>query len=277
MYFALKGNPARFRGPGDEAVNGYAISDLTSYERLFRGVEGRRAVGEGSTWYLLGETAAENIRAAVPGCRIVGVLRDPSERAWSAYLHLRRDRREPESDFATALDLEEKRAREGWAWIWRYRGMGFYAEQVKRYQSAFPADQLLWILYEDYRRDPGGVVAAIFRHLGVDPGFRPDFSLQLNATGIPRHRGLHRFLQSPSSVRTAAHILLPAGFRRRVVGFVRGLNFPKPDAPAGAMSELRASFEQDIRKLSSLIGRDLSAWLPGGRGQEVGSGGGDLR
>lgn len=150
--------------------------------------------------------------------------------------------------------------------------MGFYAAQVRRYRDCFPPEQLLWILYEDWVRDPRGVRESVFRHIGVDPGFDPGPAERVNASGIPRSRSLHRLLQEPSALRTAARALLPDGIRKGIVGMVRRANFPRPDPPAAAMAELRGSFAEDVRELSTLLGRDLSAWLPAGGA--VGGGGG---
>jgi hypothetical protein len=66
------------------------------------------------------------------------ILRNPIDRAYSAFLHLVRDGREEFTDFGTALQHEDERIRAGWEHIWHYKNMGAYYEQVKRYYDLFP-------------------------------------------------------------------------------------------------------------------------------------------
>jgi hypothetical protein len=66
---------------------GWLASEWDEYLRLFRNVRAERAVGEASAVYLWSPGAAESIRAYRKDARIVMILRDPAERAFSQYLH----------------------------------------------------------------------------------------------------------------------------------------------------------------------------------------------
>src|SRR2546423_7757610 len=81
-------------GPGDERINRGVIDDVDHYAQLFERVAGERAIGEISVFYLCYPGTAERIKQAVPAAKIIIVLREPVERAYSAYMHLVRDGRE---------------------------------------------------------------------------------------------------------------------------------------------------------------------------------------
>ena len=91
-FFALEGTRADFKGPGDdECLNRLAVTDLESYERLFEGVTDQVAIGEASPLYLYHPEAPRRIKALIPHTRIVAILRNPTDRAFSSFMHLVRD------------------------------------------------------------------------------------------------------------------------------------------------------------------------------------------
>ena len=91
---------------GREApVNATVILDRQEYEQLFDGARGELALGEASPHYLYVEKAPARIKALVPEMKLIAVLRNPVDRAFSSYLHLVRDALEP-LDFGTALDAQ---------------------------------------------------------------------------------------------------------------------------------------------------------------------------
>ena len=131
-FFALGGERLDYRGPGDEArMRGASVTSLEDYRELFRGVSTETAVGEASTLYLYSERAAARIKHHVPDVKLIAVLRNPVDRAYSDFLHLVRDGIEPLTDFPQALEAEESRIRSRWAPMWHYRRRGFYHPQLK--------------------------------------------------------------------------------------------------------------------------------------------------
>jgi hypothetical protein len=258
-FFSFEGRKVEYGGPGDVETNRQVVTRREDYEALFSGAAGRAAVGEASTLYLYDPEAPARVRRHVPGARLLAVLRDPVERAYSAYLHLRRDGREPLDDFAAAL-AEEPRRR-GWDLLWQYAGAGLYHEQIARYDREFPRDRILVLLHEDFRKDPIAMVRRVFEYLGVDPGFRPDVSREHNQSLLPRSRTLHRILTAPNAVKRALRPFVPLGIRRGVVEGLKARNLQKPEMPVGIRERLVGVFREDVLRLQDRIGIDLSAWL----------------
>jgi hypothetical protein len=218
------------RGPGDDLVAERMIRSLPDYERLFDNAGNAEAVGEASVDYLYyGPQVIPLIRATLGQPRIVIVLRNPADRAYSAYRHLRRDRREPLS-FEAALEEENHRRLMNWEFIWFYKACSLYHDQVRAYLENF--DRVHVCLFEDLRTCPLDFMRDLYGFLGVDPSFTPDVTKASNRSSVRAATWLPKFIQKNS---TPLH----------------------PETRA----RLREYFRPDTFKLQELIGRDLSAWI----------------
>lgn len=258
-FFAKEGAPA-FRGPGDEGVNNGWVTSWDDYRSHFAAVNGERAIGEASPFYLCSEEAPQRIKRYLPDAKLVMVLRDPVSRAHSSFMYLRRSGREPLTDFAAALAAEEERREGNWEYLWHYRALGLYSDQVERYFALFPREQI-WIgLYDDLDGDPVSFARSVYRHIGVDEGFAPKVHSRTNASGEPRSLALQRTLDRQNPIRSLARRLVPQKLRKPIRVALTARNLQRPDAPSAAERELRAFFRPDVERLEQLIGRDLSAW-----------------
>jgi hypothetical protein len=263
-YFALVGRPPAFTGPGDDIINTRSVTDPVRYSELFEGATTEALIGESSNLYLYHPDAAERIFQAIPRVKLIAVLRNPIERAFSSYLHTKRDGREPEATFAAALADEPRRIAANWGHLWHYRSVGFYGRQLRRYYDRFPREQIAVYLYEDFDRDPAGTLADMFRFLGVDPSFTPDTGLRYNVSGKARIPWLQTWLTKPNGLKSALKPLLPAYTRQRLVQRAMQVNVDpgeRPQLDAADRRDLAGGYEADIHDLQTLIGRDLSGWL----------------
>ena len=115
----------------------------------------------------------------MPAAKLVAILRDPADRAFSHYLHLRRDHLEPCATFSEALSVEPERIAADWDWSFHYRTVGRYEQQLARYATLFPPRALHVELYEDLAADPAGVARRVFAFLGVNDTFQPDVGVTI--------------------------------------------------------------------------------------------------
>ena len=263
-FFALEGENLDFRGPGNTlaSVNNYSITAVEDYRQLFREVSEEKAVGEASNLYLYSSKAPKRIRHHIPDAKLIAVLRNPVQRAYSSFLHCIRDDREPLTDFSEALGEEERRIRENWGFLWHYKQIGFYHVQLKRYFEEFGHEQLRIHLYEDFEADSLGVLRDIFRFLGVDERFTPNMSIRYNMSGIPRSRTFHSLLSRRNPIKTAIKPLLPIGMRRRLSSVLKSRNLDvAPQLSPEMCRELAKAYREDTLRLQELIRRDLSGWL----------------
>lgn len=260
MYFC--GYDGSWRGPGAAIVWRKVVAELRDYQALFAAAPATARAGEASVDYLHEEAAARNIRAAIPQARIVAVLRQPVERAYSEHMHLVRDASDA-PDFETALEREPQRITERWIPMYHHVRRSRYHDAVRRYFELFGAESVRVLLYEDLLADPAGFLGAVHAHLGVEPRPPPDEAVLNPGRGVRRH-WLNRLVVSPPpAVKKAAAVVperLRATLRDAAVASNRA---PAPPlAPEVARRVFERYFRADVEALESLLGRDLSAWKP---------------
>jgi hypothetical protein len=132
-YFLTGGQRPRrvdHRGPGDAHSAQEWVWQRERYERLFDAAPAGTLRGESTPFYLWDKAAHQRIYDAVPTAKLIAIIRDPVDRAYSNWTHLRSDGLEPEADFLAACRLEPKRIAAGYAPFWRYLELGRYGEQL---------------------------------------------------------------------------------------------------------------------------------------------------
>lgn len=256
-FFAYEGDRLAYTGPGDLAKADRFVTTLEQYAALFADAGDARAVGEASPIYMHSEKACRRMRHYVPDARLLAILRHPVERAYSNFLHMRRDGREPLREFAAAVREEPRRRAAGWAPFWFYMERGRYHEQLQRYYAAFGRERLHVLLHEDLLRNGAAGVRRCYEVLGVDPEFQPDLSRRFNTARVPRSRGLHLLLTRPGP--------LPKLLGKRLTRHLVERNLERLPFPEELRPELTEYFREDILRTGDLIGRDLSHWLRGDR------------
>jgi hypothetical protein len=260
-YFSVEeGADLSFRGPGDDVWMGHFVRTRAEYEALFREAGDEQLCGEASSDYLYrSETAARRIGEEVPDARIVVLLRDPVQRAYSNWLQHMRDGRET-LPFAAALNAEGERIRAGWAWWWHYAERGFYSRQLEPFFDRFPAERILVMQYDELRRDPEAVLrrACAFLEVEVATGEllaeRHNESLLVRS---PLHRAARRVLK-PNAVSRA---LLPQRLRTRLRYGVNRATLRRPALSVEDRARLRLLYAADVERLGTMCRLDLSGWL----------------
>ena len=142
----------------------------------FSDVPAGALAGEKSTDYLESAAAASRIARDLPRVKLVFVLRNPVERAYSNYRWTRMNGLDTET-FEQALALEERRERElsgrlRFTRPYSYFSRGLYADLLEPYLRSFPREQCLILKFEDIVSVPDGVAVRLHRFLGVAE--RPD-------------------------------------------------------------------------------------------------------
>jgi hypothetical protein len=239
------------------------ILTLSEYQRFFDGVRHERAIGEASPTYIYYTASAQHIREAIPDAKIVAVLRNPADRAFSAWMHLVRDGVE-DLAFEAALEQESDRIRQGIASFYHYKAWGYYYPQLKRYFDLFDPSQIRVYLQEDVDRRADEVVKDLFQFLGVDDRFQPDTKVRHNVSGVPKNRRLHQFLTEGIHTSPVWNVLkrpIPERTYRRWITGVKNRNLVKPAFNPSTRRKLLDEYRVDIRECQTILGRDLGHWL----------------
>jgi hypothetical protein len=227
------------------------VSDQGEYLELFEGASDEDLVGEASTSYLWDGHAAERIHEVSPDARILIMLRDPVERAYSQYWNDVREGLERRS-FRDAIAAEERSGPGAWGVTSLYIECGQYADQVARYLDRF-GDRVLVSFLEDVVRDRMGAMAAIRSSLGLEPAEQSAERRRMNAASAPRN-AISRTLLASGRMRTLARATVPRALRARVrEALVKEINPPPMDAET--RERLEAIFRPEVSRLTGLLGR----------------------
>lgn len=266
-FFAYGETAFDLQGPGAEIIRRNAIMTLAQYAQLFAGVTNETAIGEASVTNLW-PRACERIQQYVPGAKLIVLLRQPAERAYSHFLHHRRLGLEPQANFAAALADEPSRIRQRWPLSFCYRYMSHYAADIQNYLNHFPHEQLRIYLYEEFVAQPRQLLQEIFTFLGVDATFVPNVSVHYNVARLPRSSRLMTFLRQPHQLKAWLRPFLPIALRHRLLHIIHRYNWKKPSPLAPTLwEEVTRSFQDEIAQLQHVLARDLSHWLVPTSGQ----------
>lgn len=246
------------------------FANIEEYQRLYEGVGGEKAIGEASTLYIYAAGTAERIKRYAPDAKIVAILRNPADRAYSAFLYALRIGVEPFSDFARALRAEQRRVDTNWHYVYRYYDRGLYYKQIKAYYDVFGPESVgIWI-YEDLKKDPRNVSKSVFRFLGVDDSFVPDTSLRHNPASIPKNSLSRAVIRVMNVAFPIAKKVVPStsvrvrdqwDYKVRQVINERILVEKLPPFDPVLRAGLIERYKEDILKLQALTALDLSDWL----------------
>ncbi|NEK59346.1 sulfotransferase [Geodermatophilus sabuli] len=259
-HFALAGTTPAFTGPGDrQTINRLAIPDRDAYLRLYREARPDQVRGEASVSTMYYPHAVTRVREMVPDARLVCMLRDPVDRAFSAYGFMRTRGWEPCATFEEALADEPRRIAEGWHHIWHYAGMSRYGEQLRHVLEVFPREQLLVLRHEELTADPVETVGRLYDHLGVDRvpvTVAPD----PHRSGEPRSRFLGRVISTHHPLKKVLSPVVPTSLRRRLRRQIVARNIVRTSYRPETRRELVQTFRADLDLLEQVTGLDVGAW-----------------
>jgi hypothetical protein len=234
------------------------VSTWRDYLTLFQGAGAQTAIGEASVCYLWSKTAPQNIAARFPEAKILMMLRNPAERAYSQYLHTLSLASRPIS-FRECLDAALVATSTRIGTLYPFLEFGFYSQQIERYLAVFPRPALGIYFYDDYRRNPPAVLEDMFRFLGVDPQFQPDLSKRHMLPRLSRSHALTKLVRAARKWKIAQKVAGP-GIRNSLGRIVYRPGNHRMLHPADR-ARLVDLYRDDIRGLSALLDRDLRVWL----------------
>jgi hypothetical protein len=253
--------------------NGMLPTTLAQYLSLFAPAGPEQRAGEASPSYLRSKTAAELIAGVQPAARIIAIVREPASFLHSVHLQFVQAMIEPEYDLRRALALEQDR-REGrdvprnsyWPQALYYSEHVRYVEQLRRFHAAFPPEQMLVLIYDDFRADNEASVRAVLRFLEVDDTVALE-TIEANPTVRARSQRLHRLMRVASAgqnplaraARTTVKALTPERLRGEAMQALRRrfvYDAPRPPDP-DLMLELRRRFKTEVVALGEELDRDL--------------------
>ncbi len=244
---------------------------MDEYLALFEAATPDQQLGEASVLYLFSRSAAASIQELNPASRIIVIFREPASFLRSYHLLNLQTGQENEPNLIKAIALEDERARRPPRGSYRPQELLYsrhvsYTEQLRRYHAAFHPEQVLTLIYDDYRTDNERTVRRIFDFLGVDYSV-PITSIDANTTVALRSHLLDdvvdRFSvgRGPISRRVKSGIkaFVTESTRKRLLQAVRLklVYSPPPVSDDELMATLRVSLRPEVERFSEYLDRDL--------------------
>lgn len=216
-----------------------------------------KAVGEMTTDYMY-YGAADDLCRLNPEMKIVFMLRNPIDRAYSAYWMKRRHSLEVESFEQTLEDNSQLFDR------------GCYLRQIAPFVEKFGRDNVRVYIYEEFSEQPAEFFAGLCRFLGVDPGFLPKsldqrvgetkplppvlgflyYKVASRIINLPPVLPVWRFIRRNTRIKEVLLGTKPAG--------AQGSSYEP--MPASTRARLLERYRDDNEALFAFLGRDIPSW-----------------
>lgn len=256
--------PPSYNGPGDAHSQQEWIWRRSDYLALFDGAPPGTVRVESTPFYLYSPDARRRIAEELPDVRLIAVVRDPVDRAYSNWMHLWVDGLEPAADFVAACRAEDERVADGWAPFWHYQRLGRYGEQLADLLGRVDGDRVLVLRYRELVDEPAKTLDRVSRFLGVDEGrvsaIPPDNSRVFVRPGV-RTALLGRVIRAGAA---AGSLAPPQVWRQASRPLLAALQYggdaARPKLSADDRRVLVDPFADDIGLLEELTGQSFHEW-----------------
>ena len=230
--------------------------DESKYLQLFKNVKNEKAIGEASVDYLIDPSSAKCIHDKIPDAKIIILLRDPVERAFSSYLmftnRTKKDLSFPEiflETFGTEYGLKYDKN--------PYLGRGLYSSQVKKYLEIFGEENVGIWFFEDMKKDTMQVVKEVLKFIKIDSLPPDNVSKIYNPYWVFRGK-ITKSLSSNTTIRKIIPIFLPTLTLRHLVFnklFIKEVQ--KPKLPESERRKLENYYYDDVIALEKALKRKI--------------------
>jgi hypothetical protein len=221
------------------------------YLSHFKDVYTETAVGESTAHYSYDESAHPRMARHLPDAKLILMVRDPVDRAYSQYWHARTRGRESLT-FLAAIEAEAERLRSSDPmdrWVYSYVDRGYYPKQIKSLLKFYPKEALNVIVSEELRCDPVATYQSVCAFLGVD------------GSSVPQVVGdeINTFVAHRSTTIRRLSDFLPSGIKR-VIGKLNRTEGSYPPMDTAARKMLTELYYPSSQELAAMIGKDVFQW-----------------
>jgi len=263
-YLCTDAPPPAYRGPGDAHSQQEWVWRRRDYQALFAAAPPDSVRVESTPFYLYLRNARYRIAEELPDVKLVAIVRDPIDRAYSNWMHLWVDGLEPQADFVTAWRQEERRIAAGWAPFWHYRRLGAYGEQLADLFDRVARERVLVLRYRQLVDSPVETLNRVSAFLGIEED-RVDVVPPDNSRGYVEPGTRTSLLGPVVRLGAAAGAYAPPGLWRRasrplVTALQRGGPEQRPRLSAEQRVALLDDCLADIAVLEDVVGESFADW-----------------
>jgi len=211
-----------------------------------------KCVGDISPSYFSHDQAPQRIAKMLPGAKLIIILRNPVDRAYSHYcMDLRLGK--------ASDDIESE--------IFQFIEDGLYFKHISRYLSFIPRSRLCVVLFDDLKKNPATFLKNLYESLGVDSGFHPP-SLQSRVYAkktLPKFTSTYQksYRTFRDAQRQKSNPIIPVKLKEWIIDNLHEL-MPKGEYPEFShllRREVAVQYRQDVEELSNWLGKNCNDWL----------------
>ena len=247
------------KGPKDKVVKQPHIKSEKEYLELFKSVKDEVAVGDASPSYINYPENFGMIKQYLNDPKVIVIVRDPIDRAYSNYLHLKRELRET-MDFFSALKNEDNRREESYSDFWYYRFNSTYYKKILMAKKTF--SNVLVLTAEEFKRNPEITLKKVYSFLGVKLIVKKQaLETKFNVGGYYKKNLITSLIFQPSRFKNALKkIIKPTrGIKMLVSRFSRLFQIKQPSIDQDSLNYLKKHFSKEINNLKKM-NIDVSKW-----------------
>lgn len=228
------------------------VQSLEEYRELFKDAPENAVIGEISTTYYSDPNSAKAIHALLPDTKIIAILRDPSNRAFSDYLMHYNLKNKTQSFDQLIYETNY------------FVKLGFYYSQLIHYFELFDPKNIKILFYEDLLNHSEAFVKDLFSFLGVNCDLQVDMTKRYRDNGIPKNKLLYTLFIKPGKIQNVTSRLLkilPNPARKELYAKIKQASVYKPTLSSSDRAKLIEIYRPEVLKLQDLLNKDLSKWL----------------
>lgn len=226
------------------------LRGIDYYCSHFRHCDENKIKGEISPQYMPSKGTAQRIKSYFPEVKLLTVLRNPIERAFSHYYYLRSGGSEKIPTFEAALKNQNRKL-----YLVDY---GLYYTQLKKYLEVFPKENILILIYEDILGNSVKFIQNIYKFLGANENFIPQSVDKRINPPTTAHKAIEA-LKRPALMERIKQIpkagLLIDFFKKRLKS-----PYLKPPMKEETRIYLQQIYKEEIGNLEKLLNRKLDFW-----------------
>ena len=232
------------------------IKSIEEYHSLFE-YSDEKIYGEASVSYLFYDDVPFRIKSYNSDAKIIIMLRNPIDRAFSHYL----------MDYKLGLindsfeEVINKKStnKNSHLFYQQYIELSEYSNQIKRYFDVFDINNILLIDYDDFNNNVEKIVNHTYQFLSVDNSFIANVNKKHNTFTMPKNK-IIRFIYSFILVRKILFFISP----KSLVHYIKSSLFKdyyKPELSEEIRQQLNHFFKADLKKLEQILDKDFSKWI----------------
>ena len=246
-------------GPKDAVVKKTQINNSEKYLNFYKGVTNEIAIGDASPSYINYPSQFKKIKEYLNDPKVIIILRDPINRAYSNYLHLKRENRETLS-FKEAIFKEDERKTNKYSDFWYYKFNSTYYDKIIKAKETF--SDVLILTSEELSNNGEATMKNVYKFLEVNDTFRLKRKFNnFNKGGHFKQNIFTKIIFQPSTLKnTIKQFIKPTPFLKIIISKIANNFIKNPQKIDNeSLKYLKKHFKNEVEKLETL-NIDTSKW-----------------